>query len=310
MAAGLGEMDKFVVLGADAVGGGDVNDVGAEFFFNAGDKLVAAGVVALVDEVNAGLVKGDGVGGGQETDVGHTGSGGVGVAVAVNGDVDHGGDVGGAVLEIAVDAGSGVAHSGDEGKLGGSHIVAVGLAGAVDVFLAVGGSAADGKLFEGAAEAAHSVALEVGEDEQGMVVGEMAADEVLLDLLAVGDVKDEVGAVAVQEVNSEVFGPFVVAEKLAVFGGGVAGAGIGGVALHDGAVDMLNELLDVFGAEVVLVALLAGVEFDGGLSWQGELEGVVDFDEAGGGNVRGEIDFGFGHSNAPWVSFAGRFVRW
>lgn len=30
-----------------------------------------------------------------------------------------------------------------------------------------------------------------------MVVGEMAADEVLLDLLAVGDVKDEVGAIAV-----------------------------------------------------------------------------------------------------------------
>lgn len=77
MVVGLGEADKFVVLGADAVGGGDVNDVGAEFFFNAGDKLVAAGVVALVDEVNAGLVKGDGVGGGEETDVGHTGSGGV-----------------------------------------------------------------------------------------------------------------------------------------------------------------------------------------------------------------------------------------
>ena len=190
-------MDKFVVLGADAVGGGNVNDVGAEFFFNAGDKLVAAGVGALIGEVNAGLVKGDGVGGGQETNVGHTGSGGVGVAVAVNGDVDHGGDVGGAVLEIAVDAGSGVAHSGDEGKLSSSHIVAVGLTGAVDVFLAVGGSAADGELFEGAAEAAHSVAFEVGEDEQGMVVGEMAADEVLLDLLTVGDVKDEVGTIAV-----------------------------------------------------------------------------------------------------------------
>lgn len=302
-------MDKLIIFGADAVGGGDVNDVGAEFFFNAGDKLVAAGIVALVDEVNAGLVKGDGVGGGQETDVGHTGSGGVGVAVAVNGDVDHGGDVGGAVLEIAVDAGSGVAHGGDEGKLGGSHIVAVGLTGAVDVFLAVGGSAADGELFEGAAEAAHSVAFEVREDEQGMVVGEMAADEVLLDLLAVGDVKDEVGAVAVQEVNGEVFGPFVFAKQLAVFGGGVTGAGVGGVTLHDGAVDMLNELLDVFGAEVVLVALLAGVEFDGGWGWQGELEGVVDFDEAGGGNVRSEINFGFGHSNVSWVSFVGRFVR-
>ena len=91
------------------------------------------------------------------------------------------------------------------------------------------------------------------------------------------------------------------AKQLAVFCGGIAGAGVGGVALHDGAVDVLNELLDVFGAEVVLVALLAGVEFDGGWGWQGELEGVVDFDEAGGGNVRGEIDFGFGHSNAPWV---------
>lgn len=190
-------MDKLIIFGADAVGGSNVNDVGAEFFFNAGDQLVAAGIVALVDEVNAGLVKGDGVSRGEETDVGHTGSGGVGVAVAVNGDVDQGGDVGGAVLEIAVDAGSGVAHGGDEGKLSSSHIVAVGLTGAVDVFLAVGGSAADGKLFEGAAEAAHSVAFEVGEDEQGMVVGEMAADEVLLDLLAVGDVKDEVGAVAV-----------------------------------------------------------------------------------------------------------------
>ena len=135
MVAGLGEADKLIIFGADAVGGGDINDVGAEFFFNAGNKLVAAGVGALVDEVNAGLVKGDGV---------------------------------------------------------------------------------------------------------------------------------------------------------------------GGVALHDGAVDVLNKLLDVFGAEVVLVALLAGVEFDGGWGWQGELEGVVDFDEAGGGNVRGEINFGFGHSDAPY----------
>ena len=64
-----------------------------------------------------------------------------------------------------MDAGGGVAHGGNEGKLGSSHIVAVGLTGAVDVFLAVGGSAADGELFEGAAEAAHSVAFEVGEHE-------------------------------------------------------------------------------------------------------------------------------------------------
>ena len=264
---GLGEANELVVLGADAVGGGDVDDVGAEFFFDAGDELVAAGVGTLIDEVDAGLVKGNGIGGGEKTDVGHTGSGGVGVAVAVNGDIDHGGDVGGAALEIAVDAGSGIAHGGDEGELGGSHIVAVGVAGAVDVFLAVGGSAADGKLFEGAAEAAHSVAFEVGEDEQGTVVGEMAANEVLLDLLAVGEVEDEVGAFAIHQVDIEAFGPFVFVEELAVFGGGVAGAGVGGVALDDGAVDMLNELLDVLGAEVVLVALLAGVEFDGGFGW-------------------------------------------
>lgn len=147
LAAGLGEADKLIIFGADAVGGGNVDDVGAEFFFDASDELVATWVGALVDEVNAGLVKGDGVGGGEEADVGHTGSGGVGVAVAINGDIDHGGDVGGAALEIAVDAGGGIAHSGDEGELGGGHIVAVGLAGAVDVFLAVGGGAADGKLF-------------------------------------------------------------------------------------------------------------------------------------------------------------------
>ena len=133
-----------------------------------------------------------------------------------------------------------------------------------------------------------------------MVVGEMAADEVLLDLLTVGEVEDEVGAFAVHQVDVEVFGPFVFVEELAVLGGGVAGAWVGSVALDDGAVDMFNELLDVLGAEVVLVAVFAGVEFDGGLSWQSELEGIVDFDEAGGRNVRGEIDFGFGHSNAPY----------
>ena len=145
------------------------------------------------------------------------------------------------------------------------------------------------------------MALEVGEDEQGMVVGEMAADEVLVDLPAVGEIENEVGTFAVHQVDIEVFGPFVFVEELAVLGGGVAGAWVGGVALDDGAVDVFNELLDIFGAEVVLVAVFAGVEFDGGWGWQGELEGVVDFDEAGGGNVRGEIDFGFGHSNAPWV---------
>lgn len=40
----------------------------------------------------------------------------------------------------------------------------------------------------------------------------MLADEVLVDLLTVGNVKDEVGAFTIHEVNVKKFGPLVFVE--------------------------------------------------------------------------------------------------
>lgn len=124
----------------------------------------------MVDEINAGLVKRNGVGGGKKTDIGHAGCGGMGITIAVNGDINHGSNVGDTVAEELMDAGGGITHGGDEGKLSGGHIIAFGIASAVDIFFAVGRGAADGELFEGATEAAHGVAFEVGEDKERIVV--------------------------------------------------------------------------------------------------------------------------------------------
>ena len=65
---------------------------------------------------------------------------------------------------------------------------------------------------------------------------------------------------------------------------------VGGVALHDGAVDHLDEALDDVGAEVVGVAGLACGELYGHTAVGLAAESLIDLDEVCGENARAEID--------------------
>ena len=147
-------------------------------------------------------------------------------------------------------------------------------AAGVDQRLALGRRAADGQLLERAAVAAHGVALEVRQHQHGIVVEDVLAQQVLLEHLAVGDVPHDVGTLGVHQVDGEVFAPAVVLDQLPVGLGMVAhaaiGVAIGGVALHDRAVDRLDHRLPELGAQEILVSLFAGVQLDRDLA--GELQ--------------------------------------
>ena len=84
-------------------------------------------------------------------------------------------------------------------------------------------------VFQRAAETAHGVAFEVGEPQDGVVVVQMCADEIFLELLAAGDGKGEI-AVLVHDVAGGDVHKAVFLHGLPVSGCGVAAALIGGVA--------------------------------------------------------------------------------
>lgn len=65
-----------------------------------------------------------------------------------------------------------------------------------------------------------------------------------------------------------------------VLGGSIACAWVGGITFDDGAVDVFDELLDILGAQIVLITVFARVELDSDGAWQIEMEDVVNLDEA------------------------------
>ena len=102
----------------------------------------------------------------------------------------------------------------------------------------------------------------MGEDEHGVVVFDVLADDVLFQHAAVRNGKLQIGAFGIKNVHVEHLRPTVLAQKAAVLLGIVARSGIRRVALHDGALHRIYNALPEFGVQKVLVALLAGVHLD------------------------------------------------
>ena len=130
----------------------------------------------------------------------------------------------------------------------------------------------------------------MGEDEHGIVVGNVLADEILLDALSVRDGKLKVGAFGIKNVHIKMPAPAVLDHRAAMGFSGVALAGVGGVAFYDRAVHGLNHRLPEVGAEEVLVARLAGMQLDGDAPAEFLADGAVQRDNALGRNVSGKID--------------------
>ena len=146
----------------------------------------------------------------------------------------------------------------------------IGFPGGVDQRLPRPGGAADGQLLQGAAVAAHGVALEVGQHQHGVIMQDVFAHVVLLQDLAIGDGPHHVGALGVHQVHVEVLGPAMLLQQLPVglrmipdTAGRIT---IGGIALHDGAVDLLYHGTPEFRTQEILVALLPGVDLHGHLA--------------------------------------------
>lgn len=193
-AVSVGDVDKVVGECAEAYLGGIVDGVGAVAAVDALDEgrtIVADSGLVVEDEVETGFVKSDGVEGGEDAYVFHLGRGGMSVAVAVDGEVVHDIDVDDAflALEVVVDGLGGSCHRLEEGVLAVrllEDISGVGVcAGGVYAGLTVRGGDAYALVFEHASEAAHGVALEVGEVDEEVVVGEVASDEVFGEPLGV-----------------------------------------------------------------------------------------------------------------------------
>ena len=217
-----------------------------------------AGIVRRVHQIQARLVNSNRVQRDQNADVLHARIFRHSAAVAVDRHVLHHVDKDHVALEIVHDRGRRVRHGVEELiLLCRPHLV--GLARAVDIRLAVGRGAADGQLLQCAAEAAHRVALEVRQNQHGVIVRHVLANEVLLNLLAVRNCELQIGSLGVQQVDREALRPAVLLHGLAVLFGGVALAGIGGVALDNRAVHAVDHRLPKIRAQEVLVSLLAGV---------------------------------------------------
>ena len=162
-------------------------------------------------------------------------------------------------------------------------------AAGVNPHLARSGGAADGELLERSAVAAHRVALEVGEDEHGVVVFDVLADDVLFQHAAVRNGKLQIGAFGIENIHVEHLRPAVLAQEAAVLLGEIARTLIRRVALDDGAVHRVHNALPEFGVQKVLVALLAGVHLDRDLARKLLAENTVKLQHLFRRDLAGEI---------------------
>ncbi len=202
--------------------------VGAVLFVDAAEQVggvVGGGHLLVVDDVHAGLVEGDGVGAGEDAVVFKFHGGGMIDAVAVDAHIVHHIDVDDALpfLEIVRHGLGCRCHTLKEAVLVADvfgcpkfgHIEFLHLSRGVDVGFTVAAGATDAEVLQRAAVAAHRVTLEVVEGNHKVVVGDMAAHDVILDVPLVlhGDADF---VVLIHNVHREVVGKAVPADDFPV----------------------------------------------------------------------------------------------
>ena len=117
--------------------------------------------------------------------------------------------------------------------------------------------------------------LEVGEHHGEVIVQVVRAHEVLLQVLAARDRQSRL-AVRIHDVHGSDGRESVVLGSLATGFRGAALAGVGRVALHDGAVHFLYQVLDEGGLQEVVSARFARGDFDGHLARGFAAQGLVN----------------------------------
>ena len=126
-------------------------------------------------------------------------------------------------------------------------------------------STADSQVFHGAAEAAHSVALEVSKHEHGIVVDDVFAHGYFLEVLAAAD-RQINGSLCVHDINGAE-GPAVDLQCFQMLFCGITVALIERVGFYDGAVgDLLLQRFDQLARQNVGTVLFASVQLNGNLA--------------------------------------------
>ena len=252
-----------------------VDSVGAMLLVDAAEQVggvVGGGHLLVVDDVDTGLVEGDGVGAGEDAVVLKLHGGGMVDAVAVDAHVVHHADVDDALslLEVVRHCLGCCRHALKEAvlvadvfrcpKLG--HVEFLHLSRGVDICLAVAAGTADTEVLQCAAVSAHRVSLEVVEGNHEVVVGDMSTHDVVFDVPLVLH-RDADFVVFVHDIDREVISETVSANDFPVNSRVVAlvlliarTVAVGSVAFHDGAVNRMNEVFDEFRLQVVGVASL------------------------------------------------------
>ena len=247
-----------------------------------------------VDDIDAGLVHGQEVGGRQDTHVGRNHRlGREAFAVTGDGHVAHHIDIGHVLAEM-VDGGlGGLGHPLHELFLG--DVPLVGLAGGgVDPGLAHAAvGAADADVLVAAAEAALGVALEMGQRHHGVIVDQMASHGHLVEPLAADD-RQRKGVFLVDDVH-RAEGPAIDLDGFSVGLRGVAVALVVGVRLDDRRFRqvLLDQGFHPFARDDVRAVLLAGVELDAHAALDVAAHFLIRGDESLGREITGEIDHGF-----------------
>ena len=250
-----------ILPAAEAQRRGGFNGVDAVAAFHPLQKMRLAGVVTAVHQIDARLIDGNGICGNQNAHVRHAGVFRNFTAVAVNAHVLHNVDENHVAVEVIHNAAGCVRH-GFQKRIMIRRPEVFRHARAVDIRLAVGRCHADGQLLQCAAVAAHGMSLEVGKYQHGIVIFQIFADKIFLDDLAVRDIQLHIGAFGIQQIYREIAAPTVLVHQLAVLLGGVAGAAIGSVALHDGAADVVDHRFPELRAKEILISLFTGMQLD------------------------------------------------
>ena len=173
----------------------------------------------------------------------------------------------------------GFGHRFEECILRSFHPLVLGDAGGMDPAFAVRRGYADGHVLERAAEASHRMAFEMRQHENGIVVVDMLADDVVGDVAVLGH-RDLDFAAHVHDLDWRKIGVSVLFERGKAFFGGFTIAVVCGRAFHERAADLLHEVLDERRIEIIGFFRFAGMDFDGRFAFRLASERMVGGDEA------------------------------
>lgn len=171
------------------------------------------------------------------------------------------------------------------------HFVLVGgFSGRMNPRLAFRGGYAYGDVLYGAAETAHGMSLEMRKHHRKVVIQVILAHDVLFQMTSSLD-RQRHFALGIHDVHRRYGRESVVGRRFEMVLGIGSAAAVGRVALHDCPAHFLHQSLYQVGIQIVVVARLAGREFDGNLPFGLTAQSFVYLHQIFGRDFRKHVHF-------------------